>query len=524
MKATICLTIAILMAAVCQTTLAAEKFDPAARAAVVAPFIDATTYGLVRVDLTRIKAGPVMDLLERIVPEIRRERDAAESELSQFLDELTGAGFEEVYFTVNFAQLWPPGPVYTIVPVDEDCDVEALLESVSKRRPGHSVKDESRRIGDVLVLTDPRMITLLDSIKPEERPGLEKVFEAAGDAVLQLLVVPPPHVAKVFEAMMPTLPEQIGGGSTEVFTRGIKWISVGVNTPPETSVRMVIQSEDRRAAEALCEKLANILQQVSRNQAVKKTYPKLEDAGRVLLPEVQGDRLTLALNDENGNLETLLSAIALPVDKARFSAARNRSANYLKQLGLAMHNYYDRYAHFPAGANLAGDGKPLLSWRVHVLPYVEQNKLYEEFHLDEPWDSEHNRKLIEKMPQAYLSPASKLTPKEGRTSYLRPTGEATACPPGAGITFKDIKDGSSNTIMIVEVGDDRAVVWTKPDDLPIDMDNPAKGLGGPYEKVFNTAICDGSVHTIRTSTPADVLRALFTRAGREKIDWDEVRR
>lgn len=524
MRTTIYLTTAMFMAAACEPLPAAEEFDPAARAAVVAPFIDSTTYGLMHVDLTRVKAGPVVDLLVRIIPESGHRRDMAEQELSQFVDELTGAGFEEVYFAVNLAHLAPPGPVYTILPIDEDSDVEALLKPVSKRRPQGSVEDESRRIGNVLILADPRMITLLDSIEPEERPGLEKAFEAAGDTVAQVLIIPPPHVGKVLEAMMPTLPEQIGGGSTEVFTRGIKWAAIGVNSPPDLSIRVVIQSEDERAAEALRDKLADILQRVSRNQVVKERFPKLAGTTDVLLPEVQGDRSTLVLDEESGNLATLLSVITLPVAKARSNAAGGRSANNLKQSVIAMHNYHDVYRRLPGKSNFDGDGNPLLSWRVHILPFIEQQKLYEQFHLDEPWDSEHNRKLIEKMPEIYLSPASKLSQEEGRASHLRPTGEATACPPGPGITFKDIRDGTTNTIMFVEVDDDRAVIWTKPDDLTVDMDNPADGLGGLYEGGFWAAMCDGSIRSFKASAPAEALRGLFTRAGREKTDWDEVRK
>src|SRR5438093_7201056 len=81
--------------------------------------------------------------------------------------------------------------------------------------------------------------------------------------------------------------------------------------------------------------------------------------------------------------------------------ARQTSVNNLKQLALAMHNYHDTYGHLPPAALKNKKGKPLLSWRVALLPFVEEDKLYKEFRLDEPWDSAHNKKLLAKMPKLF---------------------------------------------------------------------------------------------------------------------------
>ena len=159
-------------------------------------------------------------------------------------------------------------------------------------------------------------------------------------------------------------------------------------------MRLVIQSEDQQVAGALRDKIGDILQLVSRNPAVKQLYPKLEGSTKVLVPEVKGDRLTLLLDEQNGNLATLLSVVSLPAVKASHSAARRMSANNLKQLAIAMHNFHDVYKQLPSEAIFDKNGSPLLSWRVHILPFIKQRELYEQFHLDEPWDSEHNRKLI----------------------------------------------------------------------------------------------------------------------------------
>jgi prepilin-type processing-associated H-X9-DG protein len=163
------------------------------------------------------------------------------------------------------------------------------------------------------------------------------------------------------------------------------------------------------------------------------------------------------------------------------------------------------------------DGKPLLSWRVALLPQFDQSGLYKEFHLDEPWDSEHNRKLIEQMPDFYRSPDSAdLQP--GHTRYLAVVGEHCAFPPDRPIKMKEISDGTSKTIMVVEADPDHSVIWTKPDDLEVDQQNPARGLAG-NAKLFNAAFFDGHIEVFEGTMDPKKLWALFTRDGGESIQY-----
>jgi hypothetical protein len=89
---------------------------------------------------------------------------------------------------------------------------------------------------------------------------------------------------------------------------------------------------------------------------------------------------------------------------------RLRVRRQLRQIALALHNYHDAVGTFPPPASSSRDGKPLLSWRVLILPYLEQDALYREFHLDEPWDSPHNKRLIDRMPAIY-APVIKKAPR-----------------------------------------------------------------------------------------------------------------
>jgi hypothetical protein len=223
-------------------------------------------------------------------------------------------------------------------------------------------------------------------------------------------------------------------------------------------------------------------------------------------------------------------ALLLPaVQAAREAARRVESMNNLKQMALAMHNYHDVYKAFPAAFNADADGKPLLSWRVHILPYIEQQQLYEQFRLDEPWDSDHNRLLIVRMPQLYRSPNSGADPRKtvylgnaGENGVLVPPKEARGDKnPPNGLNIREISDGTSNTIMVVEANDAASVVWTKPDDYVPRAGNPLQGLTGLRPGGFLAVLCDGSAQFISSSLDRQTLEALFTRSGGEVVNLHE---
>jgi hypothetical protein len=212
------------------------------------------------------------------------------------------------------------------------------------------------------------------------------------------------------------------------------------------------------------------------------------------------------------------------VSSSREAAQRATSTNNLKQIGLAMHNYHDAKGRFPPAYTVDKDGKPLLSWRVLILPYMEYAALYQQFRLDEPWDSEHNKKLVANMPMEYRSPKSKLPREEGKTNYLTVRGEKSVFPGSKGLSVTNVTDGTAHTIMTVEVSDERAVVWTKPDDFQYDEQDPLKGLVGIWPGGFIAGFTDGSVRFLPSSIDAKTVNALFTRNGGEQVDSNILNR
>src|SRR5262245_60529094 len=150
-------------------------------------------------------------------------------------------------------------------------------------------------------------------------------------------------------------------------------------------------------------------------------------------------------------------------------AHRARSSNNLKQIAIAFHSFHDVHGAFPASAITDKNGKALLSWRVALLPYLEEDNLYKEFKLDEPWDSKHNKKLLEKMPQVYAPTITGKPAKPYTTFYQVFTGPGTMFDPkrtrGTGIgtlgsRLADVTDGLSYTVLATEAAE--PVLWTKP--------------------------------------------------------------
>jgi hypothetical protein len=212
-------------------------------------------------------------------------------------------------------------------------------------------------------------------------------------------------------------------------------------------------------------------------------------------------------------LEDIVVLVKPLIARAQEQAKAAERKNNLKQIGLAFHNYHDTYRGFPgAGSNFDGSQKGL-SWRVHILPFLDHVPLYQQFKLDEPWDSEHNKALIPLMPEIFAVPG---VDGEGKTS-LHVFVDKQAFEQDKGIGIFNYTDGTSNTFLVVEAGADTADVWTKPGGLALDADDPFKPLGKLGES-FLALFCDGSVMSIRGSISAETLKGLITRDGGEIVD------
>lgn len=217
----------------------------------------------------------------------------------------------------------------------------------------------------------------------------------------------------------------------------------------------------------------------------------------------------------------LILAHLLPAIRASMDASRRaQCVNNLKQIALAMHNYHSANNTFPRPASIHENGKPLLSWRVVILPYLGQQDLYNKFNLDEPWDSAHNKALLKEMPSVYSCP-NRVKPEPFTTPYEVLVGKNAMFEKDQDTGVQDVTDGTSNTLLVVEARN--AVPWTKPDDLTFNPGAAASlcGAGSAHPGGFNAAMGDGSVRFIRDKIDVNKFRSMITRNLGEVITADD---
>jgi hypothetical protein len=304
---------------------------------------------------------------------------------------------------------------------------------------------------------------------------------------------------------------------------GLQWVAAGITTRDNLALKLVIGSQDAVSAKALDLWLAGAWQYARQHVAAQKDPDSAMIAGlmdqfsRVLAPKVNGDQLVIRIDMR----QLMASAAGTLLGQTAVDAANRAEGtvvkNHLKQLALAMHNYHGTYNQLPPAAIRDAQGRPLLSWRVALLPFLEENQFYHQFHLDEPWDSPHNKPLIAKMP-AVFSPRSATLRAEGKTTLLVPVGKQTIFGPPEGVAIRDITDGTVSTIMIVDADDADAVVWTKPDDLNVDGVDAKQAVFGTRKEPVYCAFADGSARSLDPQKfTSQMVHALLTRNGGEVI-------
>ena len=217
----------------------------------------------------------------------------------------------------------------------------------------------------------------------------------------------------------------------------------------------------------------------------------------------------------------LLAAFSMPaVRQSRPAAKRSQCKNNLKQIGLALHNYYETYNTLPPAYTIDNNGKPRHSWRTLLLPYMEQGALYNSINLNKPWDDPENLKLFEQSNvSVYQCPSA--TMSKNFTTYLAIVGRDCCFQSSGARRFSEVPDGLSNTLAVIEVTPEQAVPWMSPLDayqelvLAIDPRHKHSHVGGMHALVM-----DGAVKNLSLAIPTDTLQALMTIAGHETLgDW-----
>jgi len=210
------------------------------------------------------------------------------------------------------------------------------------------------------------------------------------------------------------------------------------------------------------------------------------------------------------------------ITDARPSARKVSCISNMRNIVLALHQYHDSQGSFPPAFIADANGKPMHSWRVLILPYLDQKNLHRSYRFDEPWDGPNNRKLHDVVLKIYSCPSRDEKQPKTDTSYVIVMGPQTMWPEQKAVRLADVSDGTLNTIVLVEVHNS-GIHWIEPRDLHVvqmaPTINPQRGQGisSSHKRGANVGLADGGVRYLTNGTPAETIRAALTRNGKESL-------
>ena len=337
---------------------------------------------------------------------------------------------------------------------------------------------------------------------------------------------------------MPTVKDKLMAQLPPVFGMAKQLVSanlvVDVSAANQPMARIVLSTSDENSAGAIKGVLGGFLAMGQQQVGAAPVPPEMDSvrdtfAGMIEGVEIEQDGKNLTYHIAKpakydqfvDNMKPQFKQLGIAVRQARAAARRTVKKNNLKQIGLAFFDHHDVYRSFGTADGSDGRRKGGLSWRVHLLPFMDQGPLYKKFRIDEPWDSEHNKALISQMPEIYKVDG---VTDEGKTSIHVLTGEAAPFKDGkTKFGIDDVIDGTPFTILAVSAGPNKAEIWTKPGGLEVNTADPIATFGNIIGDTFMTLFADGSADSIPKTIDKDVLNALMTHAGREVIDLDDIR-
>ena len=219
----------------------------------------------------------------------------------------------------------------------------------------------------------------------------------------------------------------------------------------------------------------------------------------------------------NSSIAIDLHSLSQPIEEIYEASKRTHAANNLRQSALAMHNFHSAMNGFPTSVLVHPKTGKEYSWRIAILPYIEQNEIYEQYDFSQDWDSPHNLAVTSNMPDVFRADWD--DEDSTNTSFFLLTGPDSPLGGEKAMGFGEITDGSSNTIMAVEAK--RDIHWAKPEDIMVDPEQPFPELGGYHRGGFNVTMMDGSVRFVSENVLPELLMKMFTPAGGEVFTEEE---
>lgn len=518
------LLLTVLSLAIAQHTQAA---DVASHTPAIAPFVNDDTFAAACVDLGVVNVVEIADTLLKWMPAgvvDPTEWMAAVALADGMVRQLQQSGIGHTYMVIGIADIHHGGGPLAIVTARAGQSIDTVEQKLRGLKPFVGERLEVQRKDDVVLIGTKSTVARYLALKPADRADLVGPLMSLVDhhALATVVFCPGLDFRRVVRELWPELPGVLAPFKGDMADRWQHAEAV-IDRLPNANPRMSLVAKDAAATQVAAQLWRDMpiayADFVGDEQHLEHAKAFAHLLTHTLQATVEGERITIgfpANEDRRNEIRSVLAVAANHVlEEYHLSQRRER----LKELALGLLNFESANKHFPPAAICDKDGKPLLSWRVAILPYMEYGELYRQFHLDEPWDSPHNAALIPKMPQVFADPDFQLKQlaRESKTTYQAPVGPETIFHDTTGTTFREIKDEISETILLVEVAPREAVVWTKPADWEVDLAKPRIGIERSERDLFTAAFADGDVQTIPFNEPIERLRAFLTRAGGEVI-------
>jgi hypothetical protein len=359
--------------------------------------------------------------------------------------------------------------------------------------------------GFILAASSEEQLEALKINRPKSKRELREMWKELGNGSIGLVLFGNDDSRKIIRELMPSLPTPFENVSGETLAN-VEWAGLAALLQGKTDFVVKASAADETTAKKIEASLL-ALNEVLEQSPQSKEYIPAAEMGFVfgsLVPSRSGNQIEISgkqLAKEQGRLS---KALGLQVKAARARAVSNSRLKQLRTFAIAMHNYESAHTHFPAQGSFDDNGKALLSWRVHILPFISEKaaQLHAEFNLDQPWDSDHNIKLVEKMPRIYWdpNPDSLENNQAGKTIFQVPAGNGMMFNGNQETKFGDMHDGSSNILLMATLSSKHAIEWSKPVDWQVDLENP-KAMLRDGRTSIDVAIADGSTYRVPLATP-----------------------
>ena len=460
-------------------------------------YLESTTVAVVQLDLARVDLPATAKFVQTNFPGMFNAQTINGIQLAAggIVQSLRGAGVTKVYATLSTLEI-TRGHLALIIPCTKPEAVRVPLDSILAMVP-ESLGYKIHVNNDSIIVATDSVWQRFSKTPKAERNDLSNALDQVASSSVGIVI----NVREELRSeMVDAFPERLPTGwpvafSPKALMEDVVTLQIAIQTPPGVQATLSANCRDPKATTRVS---------ALANEAIEKL-------GLVSLKCTATDKQARV----SSGGDEFIAMIRDITKSGRSSAAEMQQGNNLKQVGIAVHNFYSAYDGLPPRMTVSEKKTPLLSWRVFLLPFLAQQALYNEFHLDEPWDSPHNLKLVDRIPPCYQSlqfPDLQL----GRTLVQAPLipGSAWDGNTNQVMTFQDITDGTSETICFVVAPKSKAVAWTKPDDLTLGVDTLVTDLFGDRDFI-EVAFFDSSVRRLERKIDVNSLKVYLTHAGGE---------